>query len=76
MEPEVGELAHQVQLVARFRGEHGFGRLLADLLQHGVLVGPEQARDVGGLGVGAAAGFDHRGDTLQRLGQSLLHASL
>ena len=47
MEPEVGDLAHQVQAVAALCREHGFGRLFADLLQHRVVALREQSCDVG-----------------------------
>src|SRR4051812_29213080 len=36
VEPKVGNLAHQVQAIAVLCREHGFGRFLADLLEHAV----------------------------------------
>src|SRR5262245_37906611 len=73
VEPEIGDLAHEVQPLAPLRRAHRFGRFLADFLQHGVLVPRQAARHVRLGWIGASALLDDRSDALQGLGQSGLH---
>src|SRR5678815_799264 len=73
VKPEVGDLAYQMELVAALRGEHRFGRFLADLLQHGIFALRQEPRHIRSLRVRLLAGFDERGDALEGLGQSGLH---
>src|SRR5262245_20825535 len=65
VEPQVGDLAHEMGLVAALRREHHLGGLLADLLQHAVVTLREQLRGVGLLRIAALAGLDGVGDALQ-----------
>ena len=65
VEPQVGDLAHQVQAIAALRGEHGLGRLLADLLQHRVFALREQLGDVGLGRVAVLALVDRARDALE-----------
>src|SRR4026209_1594962 len=73
VEPQVGSLAHEVQAIAALCREHGFGRFLADLLEHAVFALRQELRHVRSLRVRRLAGFDERGDALEGLGQSGLH---
>src|SRR6185295_12481487 len=65
VEPQVGDLAHQVQAVAALGREHGLGRLLADFLQHRVVALREQLRDVGFRRIAAFALVDGMRDAFQ-----------
>ena len=73
VEPEVRCLAHQRKRVAALRGEHGFGRLLADFFQHRVLALGEELRDIGLRRVAAFTLVDGGGDAFQRLVNAGLH---
>src|SRR5262245_35305066 len=46
VKPKVRHLADDPPPLAVFAGHHGLGRLFTDLLEHRVLAGREQARDV------------------------------
>src|SRR3954462_1136515 len=64
VEPKVGNLAHEVQAITTFCREHGFGRFLADLLEHAVFALRHELRHIRSLRVRILARFDERGDAL------------
>ena len=67
MEPQVGDFGGDADFITVLRRHDRFGRLLADLLQDGVVAFREQRGDVGRRRIGALARFDRRGDAREHV---------
>jgi hypothetical protein len=65
VEPQVGDLAHQVQAIVALCREDDLGRFLADLLQHRVVALREQFGNIGLGRVAVLALVDRVGDAFQ-----------
>ncbi len=68
VEPQVGDLGDDADVITVLRRHHRLGRLLPELLQHAVLVAREQRGDVGVARLGALARLDRRREARQDFG--------